>query len=168
MKFVSFESNNGSRLGVVEGDTVVDLKAIDAKAPGDLGDALRLGNGDLKPFADLAKKAPAAAHIPLAGLKFALPVARPGKIICLGLNYLEHVKEGPNRDNIPKYASIFFRVLTSMVPHLQPLLRPAGVDPARLRSRDGRHRRQAFQAPDHGQFARLHRRLFLLERRLGA
>jgi 2-keto-4-pentenoate hydratase/2-oxohepta-3-ene-1,7-dioic acid hydratase in catechol pathway len=124
MKFVSFESNNGSRLGVVEGDTVIDLQAVDAKAPGDLGDALRLGDGDLKPLADLAKKAPAGARIPLAGLKYALPVTRPGKIICLGLNYLEHVKEGPNRDNIPKYASIFFRVLTSMVPHQQKLLRP--------------------------------------------
>jgi 2-keto-4-pentenoate hydratase/2-oxohepta-3-ene-1,7-dioic acid hydratase in catechol pathway len=51
-------------------------------------------------------------------------VARPGKIICLGLNYLDHVKEGPQRDNIPKYPSIFFRMLTSFVPHLAPLLRP--------------------------------------------
>ena len=28
---------------------------------------------------------------------------RPGKILCLGLNYLEHVKEGSQRDNIPKF-----------------------------------------------------------------
>jgi acylpyruvate hydrolase len=124
MKIVSFEKNNGLRLGVVEGDTVIDLQAVDANLPGDLGEALRKTNGDLKPFADLAKKAPASARIPLAGLKFALPVARPGKIICLGLNYLDHVKEGPQKDNIPKFQSIFFRMLTSLVPHLQPLIRP--------------------------------------------
>ena len=124
MKIVGFEANSGVRLGVVEGDNVVDLQAVDANIPADLGEFLRRGNGDLKPLVDLARKAPASARRPLAGLKFALPVARPGKIICLGLNYLDHVKEGPQRDNIPKFQSIFFRMLTSMVPHLAPIMRP--------------------------------------------
>jgi 2-keto-4-pentenoate hydratase/2-oxohepta-3-ene-1,7-dioic acid hydratase in catechol pathway len=53
-----------------------------------------------------------------------LPVARPGKIICLGLNYLDHVKEGPQKDNIPKFQSIFFRMPTSLTPHMTPLMRP--------------------------------------------
>ena len=123
MKIVGFE-DKGLRLGVVEGDSVIDLQSADAGAPSDLGAWLRRGNGDLKPLADLAKEAPSSARRPLAGLKFALPVANPGKIICLGLNYLDHVKEGPQRDNIPKFPSIFFRVLTSMVPHLQPIVRP--------------------------------------------
>ena len=61
-----------------------------------------------------------SARRPLAGLKFGFPVAKPGKIICLGLNYLDHVKEGPQKDNIPKFQSIFFRVQTSLTPHLQP------------------------------------------------
>jgi 2-keto-4-pentenoate hydratase/2-oxohepta-3-ene-1,7-dioic acid hydratase in catechol pathway len=124
MKFVGFEANNALRLGVVDGDAVIDLQAVDGNVPSDLGEALRRGNGDLKALGDLAKKAKAAARRPLAGLKFALPVARPGKIICLGLNYLDHVKEGPQRDNIPKFISIFFRVLTSLTPHLTPLIRP--------------------------------------------
>ena len=124
MKIVSFETNNGVRLGVVEGDSVIDLQAVDAAVPGDLGEFLRANNGDLKPLAALATRAPASARIPLAGLKFALPVTRPGKIICLGLNYLDHVKEGPQKDNIPKFQSIFFRMLTSLTPHLQPLMRP--------------------------------------------
>jgi 2-keto-4-pentenoate hydratase/2-oxohepta-3-ene-1,7-dioic acid hydratase in catechol pathway len=124
MKIVGFEANNGLRLGVVDGEAVIDLQAVDASVPTDLGDALRRNNGDLKPFADLAKRAPPSARRPLAGLTFGLPVARPGKIICLGLNYLDHVKEGPQRDNIPKFPSVFFRVLTSIVPHLQPLIRP--------------------------------------------
>ncbi len=124
MKIVGFEANNGLRLGVVEGDAVIDLQAVDANLPGDLGEVLRRSNGDLKALADLAKKAPASARRPLAGLKFGFPVAKPGKIICLGLNYLDHVKEGPQKDNIPKFQSIFFRVQTSLTPHLQPLMRP--------------------------------------------
>ena len=75
-------------------------------------------------MADLARRAPASARRPLKDLKFALPVARPGKIICLGLNYLEHVKEGPQRDNIPKFPTIFMRCTTSLAPHLAPLIRP--------------------------------------------
>jgi 2-keto-4-pentenoate hydratase/2-oxohepta-3-ene-1,7-dioic acid hydratase in catechol pathway len=124
MKIVSFEANNGVRLGVVEGDTVIDIQAVDAKVPDDLGEFLRANNGDIQSLAELAKKAPAGARLPLAGLKFALPVPRPGKIICLGLNYLDHVKEGPQKDNIPKFQSIFFRMRTSLTPHLHPLIRP--------------------------------------------
>lgn len=124
MKIVGFEANNKVRLGMVDGDNVIDIQAVDASVPSDLGDYLRANNGDLKPLAATAAKAPASARIPLAGLKFALPVARPGKIICLGLNYLDHVKEGPQKDNIPKFQSIFFRMLTSLTPHRTPLMRP--------------------------------------------
>ncbi len=124
MKIVGFTADKGLRLGVVDSDEVIDLQAVDAALPADLGEVLRRSNGDLTPLADLVKKAPASARRPLDGLAYALPVARPGKIVCLGLNYLEHVKEGSQRDNIPKFPSIFFRVLTSMVPHLQPIIRP--------------------------------------------
>src|SRR6201988_5348909 len=115
MKVVGFEADGGLRLGIVEGDQVVDLQTADPKVPTDLGAALAANNGDLKPLADIAKRAPASARRPLKGLKFGLPVARPGKILCLGLNYLEHVKEGSQRDNIPKFPTIFMRCLTSMV-----------------------------------------------------
>jgi acylpyruvate hydrolase len=124
MKIVGFESSEGLRLGVVEGDQVIDLQAVDAKLPANLADVLKANNGDLKPLGDLAKRAPAGARKPLAGLKYALPVARPGKIICLGLNYLEHVKEGFMRDNVPKFPTIFMRCQTSLVPHGQPIVRP--------------------------------------------
>src|SRR6266545_5925503 len=124
MKIVGFDANGELRLGVVEGDQVIDLKAADEKAPYDLREWLARHGGDLKPLADLAKRAPAGARRPLKGLKYALPVAQPGKIICLGLNYLEHVKEGSQRDNIPKFPTIFMRCLTSMVPHEAPIIRP--------------------------------------------
>ncbi len=124
MKIVSFESPSGLRLGVVEGDQVVDLQAADPKVPNELGALLTATKGDLSSVKDVAKRAPASARQPLKGIKYALPVARPGKIICLGLNYLEHVKEGSQRDNIPKFPTIFMRGLTSMVPHESPIVRP--------------------------------------------
>src|SRR6476620_6130413 len=124
MKILGFESNEGLRLGVVEGDNWSDLQAVDARLPSNLADILAQTNGDLKDLGDLAKKAPASARKPLKGLKFGLPVARPPKSICLGLNYMEHVKEGMNRDNVPKFPTIFMRCQTSLVPHQQAIVRP--------------------------------------------
>jgi acylpyruvate hydrolase len=124
MKIVGFETDAGPRLGVIEGEEVVDLQAVDPTVPNDLAAVLARHNGDLAPLAALAARAPAFARRPLAGLRYALPVARPGKIICLGLNYLDHVKEGPNAANVPKFPTLFMRGLNSFVPHLRPLTRP--------------------------------------------
>src|SRR5262245_17356338 len=128
MKIVGFEANNSVRLGVVDGDNVIDLQAVDANVPGDLAEVLRRNNGDLTSIGALAKKAPASARRPLDGLKYALPVANPGKIVLLGLNYLDHVKEGPQRDNIPKFPTYFMRGLTSLTPHEGPIMRPKVSD----------------------------------------
>jgi acylpyruvate hydrolase len=125
MKIVGFEANRELRLGVVEDDEVIDLKVADEKAPHDLREWLARHDGDLEPLADLAQRAPAGARRPLKGLKFALPVAEPGKIICLGLNYLEHLKEGRYANEPPpKYPTLFMRGLNSFAPHLQPLIKP--------------------------------------------
>jgi 2-keto-4-pentenoate hydratase/2-oxohepta-3-ene-1,7-dioic acid hydratase in catechol pathway len=122
MKIVGFEKDKALRLGVVEGDSVIDLQAADPRVPSDLGRWLADNDGDLKPLSDVAKRAPSSARLPLAGLAFALPVARPGKIVCLGLNYLEHAKEGGHQK--PEFPSIFMRCRTSLTPHLAPIIRP--------------------------------------------
>jgi acylpyruvate hydrolase len=124
MKIASFAANGDLHLGVIEGDQVIDANAVDKTLPTDLGELLRRSNGDLSAVKDAAKRAPAGARRSLAGLKFGLPVGKPGKVICLGLNYLEHVKEGSQRDNIPKFPTIFMRATTSLVPHRQPIVRP--------------------------------------------
>ena len=124
MKIVAFEGQGGPRIGIVEGDQVIDLQAADPKVPNDLGEWLAKTNGDTKQLGDIAKRAPANARRPLSGISYAFPVACPGKIVCLGLNYLEHVKEGSQRDNIPKFPTIFMRGLTSLVPHGAPIIRP--------------------------------------------
>src|SRR5208337_2021174 len=81
MKIVAFEGQGGARLGVVEGDQAIDLQVVDSNAPTDLGEWLAKNNGDVKPLAELAKRAPATARKPLASLTYRLPVGRPGKII---------------------------------------------------------------------------------------
>jgi len=124
MKIVAFEGQDGPRIGIVEDDQVVDLQAVEPKVPNDLGEALAKTNGDTKQLGEIAKRAPASARKPLPTITYALPLGRPGKIICLGLNYLEHVKEGSQRDNIPKFPTIFMRGLTSLVPHGAPIIRP--------------------------------------------
>ena len=68
MKILGFEGNGGLRLGVVEGEEVIDLQAVDASLPVNLADVLARNNGDLKPISDLAKRAPASARKPLKGL----------------------------------------------------------------------------------------------------
>jgi acylpyruvate hydrolase len=124
MKIVAFEGQGGPHLGIADGDYVVDLQAADPKVPTDLGEWLAKNDGDTKTLGEIAKGAPASARKPLSAIEYALPVGRPGKIVCLGLNYLEHVKEGSQRDNIPKFPTIFMRGLTSMVPHGEPIIRP--------------------------------------------
>ena len=148
MKIVGFTTDAELRLGIVDDQQVVDLQAVEPRLPGDLAAVLSHYAGDLSPLADLARKAPASARRPLAGITYALPVARPGKIICLGLNYLEHVKEGRYADNLPKFPTLFARGLNSLVAHQQPLIRPLLVGHLRLRGRNGRRHRQARQAHD--------------------
>ncbi len=53
----------------------------------------------------------------------ALPVARPGKIVCLGLNYAEHAREGGY--DVPDYPAMFMRAATSMIPAEAPMVLPS-------------------------------------------
>ncbi len=57
----------------------------------------------------------------LESLSF-LPLLRPGKIICLGLNYAEHAKEG-NRP-VPEEPIYFEKAVSSIIAHDQPVMYP--------------------------------------------
>ena len=63
---------------------------------------------------------------PLADITLGLPVPEPGKIVCIGLNYVDHAKEGGNP--IPDYPAVFLRTRSSLVAHGQPLVRPLCSD----------------------------------------
>lgn len=126
MRVVGFEAEGKSRLGVVSGDEIVDLQAIDPGFPADLAEILCRAELGLGAIASLAALARDTHRRKLAGLDFALPVRKPGKILCLGLNYHDHAKEGGNK--VAEYPAIFLRGLSSLVAHGKPILCPRVSD----------------------------------------
>lgn len=121
MKLMMFEKGNSAALGVIEDDTVIDLSAADAPAK-DLAQLIAMGPAGLSAAKAAAGRAPASARLKLAGVKPALPIARPPKFICVGLNYALHAKEGGHA--IPTYPSFFLRVTSSLIPAGAPVIRP--------------------------------------------
>ena len=122
MKLMMFEKAGGAALGLVEGTSVIDLAAADSTLPKDLAALIAAGAAALDKAKAAGAKAPASARLPLASLKAALPIARPSKFICVGLNYALHAKEGGHP--IPTYPSFFLRVPTSLTAPGAPVLRP--------------------------------------------
>jgi 2-keto-4-pentenoate hydratase/2-oxohepta-3-ene-1,7-dioic acid hydratase in catechol pathway len=122
MQLMTFEKGSGTALGLVEGGSVVDLGAVDPSLPRDLAGLIAAGPTALANVKAAAAKAAAAAKLPLASVKAALPIARPSKFVCVGLNYALHAKEAGHP--IPTYPSLFLRVPTSLTPHGAPVIRP--------------------------------------------
>jgi 2-keto-4-pentenoate hydratase/2-oxohepta-3-ene-1,7-dioic acid hydratase in catechol pathway len=121
VRVVSFVGADGPRLGVVEGDFVVDLNAVDPAAPRDLREVL--GAGRLPELERLVLGATPDARRAFDELQLGLPVPCPGKVFCLGLNYRDHVDEGPFERQ--EYPAFFMRGATSLVAHGEPIIRPA-------------------------------------------
>jgi acylpyruvate hydrolase len=122
MKLMMFEKGGGAALGVVEGSSVIDLAAADASLHKDLAALIAAGPSALAGVKAAAAKAPASAKLALSSVKAALPIARPPKLICVGLNYALHAREGGHP--IPTYPSFFLRVLTSLTAPGAPVIRP--------------------------------------------
>jgi acylpyruvate hydrolase len=120
MKLISYYKNEQIRTGVVDGDQVVDLNEAVPSMSHDLLTALNSGM-DVTAAAKVALTS-AAPRMAYASLKLAAPVPRPGKIICLGLNYYDHAKEG-GRDK-PDYPWFFYRGASSLIAHGEAGLRP--------------------------------------------
>jgi len=105
--------------GVVEGDTIRDA-----------GTDLRARYPDLKAViaANAIGELRSADGESLAAesVSFIPTIQNPDKIICIGLNYLGHIKE-TGRDR-PEYPSIFTRYPSTVVGHDQPMIRPKASD----------------------------------------
>ncbi|MBC5781378.1 fumarylacetoacetate hydrolase family protein [Ramlibacter sp. USB13] len=113
MKFTTYLRDGAPRLALVDGNDLVDLNDANAKTPADLRAALKAGV-DLQAAGAAALKADARRQ-PLAKAKLAPLVPEPGKIVCLGLNYYDHAKEGGREK--PDYPWFFFRAASSLVAH---------------------------------------------------
>ncbi|MGH2626146.1 MAG: fumarylacetoacetate hydrolase family protein [Anaerolineales bacterium] len=124
MKLMMFEKAGGPALGLAEGESVIDLAAADPSLPKDLAALIAAGAVDRGgALANVkAAAAKASARLPLASVRAALPIARPSKFICVGLNYALHAKEGGHP--IPTYPSFFLRVPTSLNAAGAPVIRP--------------------------------------------
>jgi len=122
MRLVAFEENGDARLGVCEDATVVDLAALGADLPADLLAFIAGGKPAHDAVAGAVRTAHAAARRSLGDLRLLPPIPRPGKIICLGLNYVDHAAEGGHTK--PEYPSFFLRSDTSLVAAGEPILRP--------------------------------------------
>jgi 2-keto-4-pentenoate hydratase/2-oxohepta-3-ene-1,7-dioic acid hydratase in catechol pathway len=113
MKFTTYLRNGAPRLALVDGNDLVDLNDANPQVPADLRAALK-GGVDLQAAARAALSDKPARQ-PLASVKLAPLVPEPGKVVCLGLNYYDHAKEG-GRDK-PDYPWFFFRAASSLMGH---------------------------------------------------
>lgn len=91
--------------------------------PGSLGDLVKQGLAALQ---SAAGQLQACDVIGIAGLQLLAPVASPGKIICVGLNYADHSKESGFAT--PGYPAIFSRYASSLMGAGAPMLRPVVSD----------------------------------------
>ena len=115
MRLVSFQDGARAASGIRLGEDVVDLAPLDTTLA-----AVLAADADARQ--QLAARAASARRVPLASLALLPAVPQPGKIICIGLNYALHAKEGGNP--IPDYPAIFMRGRTSLVAHAAPMWRP--------------------------------------------
>jgi 2-keto-4-pentenoate hydratase/2-oxohepta-3-ene-1,7-dioic acid hydratase in catechol pathway len=76
--------------------------------------------------AQQALKSASAVVQALKGVRFIPLIDRPSKIVCLGLNYADHAAEGGHAR--PENPSFFMRGPSSMVGHLEPMIRPKVSD----------------------------------------
>lgn len=107
MKLIRFGEPGHEKPGVLLNEKRYDTSSITR----DYDEAFFAGNGlaDLKAALD---KKPALPEV-AASVRWASPVARPSKIICIGLNYGDHARE--SNMEIPKEPIMFFKSTSSLV-----------------------------------------------------
>jgi acylpyruvate hydrolase len=110
------------RLGVVRGQQVIDLTDAAPSLPRELSALFADNYAGLKQASAIAAAAPADSGLALSSVHLLPPIMRPGKIVCLGLNYADHAAEGGHAR--PEYPSFFLRGATSIIGHNAPIIRP--------------------------------------------
>ena len=124
MRFLSFEANGQAGIGWVkdiQATDFVNLTLAAPELPRDLKDLICTPGG-LAAADAAARKAPASAVQAISSVTMLPLIPNPGKIVCMGLNYADHAKEGGNAR--PEYPSFFLRGNSSMVGHNQAIIRP--------------------------------------------
>jgi acylpyruvate hydrolase len=122
MRLISYRDAQGPTWGLQCGGGVVPRAVLGSDLPGSVRDLVC----DTARWPQWVRELPARAKaltpepLPAAALLPCLP--DPGKIVCLGVNYIDHAQEGGNR--IGDYPSIFLRCATSLLAPGAPLRVP--------------------------------------------
>ncbi|HLI28811.1 MAG TPA: fumarylacetoacetate hydrolase family protein [Chloroflexota bacterium] len=140
MRLITFERDGAARLGAVVDDRAVDLAALAAaqgeQLPSDMLGLIDLGPEGLTRVRAVLDRAggalPATVAFPLSSVRLLAPIPRPRKnVICLGLNYAEHVEEGSRAMNVqrdlPKEPVYFSKPPTVIVGPDAPVIHDARV-----------------------------------------
>jgi len=130
MRLVTYRETieSEARLGVIDGDLVVDVEKIGAKAglslPSSMLEFIDLGPSAILSLRDTLKefsgRFPARTAVPLVNVKLLAPIPRPRKnVFGIGLNYVEHVEESSRTldtaKDLPKQPVIFSKPPTSVI-----------------------------------------------------
>lgn len=109
-------------IGLRLGDRVLTLPELDE----DLSSLLVM-DPDLTELATPARDllAGGVPMVPVTQLDPAPAVPRPGKIVCIGLNYRDHVAE--QRGEIPSRPLLFAKFANTVIADGAPIIRPAGT-----------------------------------------
>ncbi len=129
MKLITFARNDSPttlRLGALRGTAAIDLHQLDARIPGDMLSFLAGGDAAM----DLAAKALAAAthtdELAQGSYTLKAPIPRPGKIICIGLNYRDHAKESGQA--VPEFPTVFAKYANTVIGPGEPVVIPRLTD----------------------------------------
>ena len=119
MKLISFQHNKGQdSYGAVLGDRVVDLREVFGTRAPDLKALIAAGLlGEAA-----AALSSARATLALAELRLLPVIPNPGKIVCVGLNYGDHVRETGRE--ITEKPTLFLRVAESQLAHGEDIVLP--------------------------------------------
>jgi 2-keto-4-pentenoate hydratase/2-oxohepta-3-ene-1,7-dioic acid hydratase in catechol pathway len=118
MKYLVGETSSGTAVFAVKGENAANLTALNPAIGADL--MAMVQSPEL--IESVADKIADAPQVAVSSITPALPIANPGTIICLGLNYTDHIKEGGY--DIPDYPALFMRGKNSIMAAGAPLVRP--------------------------------------------
>jgi 2,4-diketo-3-deoxy-L-fuconate hydrolase len=108
MKLIRWGAAYQEKIGVIVNDTWYDTSAFG----GDYNEQFFNDNG-LERLAEFVKANEGKLTVIPAGTRLGSPIARPSKIVCIGLNYADHARE--TNAAIPTEPVIFMKASTSMV-----------------------------------------------------
>ncbi|MBV7338141.1 fumarylacetoacetate hydrolase family protein [Chloroflexi bacterium TSY] len=113
MKLVTYQVNNGpAQLGVVKDNAVVNLAdASGGSLPNDMLSFLEMGDKGIKDAR--AAVGTATAPTPLDSVKLMAPITNPSKVVAIGLNYMDHVRE--SGVSVPTLATMFCKYPSSII-----------------------------------------------------